>query len=130
MFFQYKKQKMEEGDNLVPISGDIETNFGGIEAERKKQLRNKIIMWAAVGLGVIIIVIIIILLALNGGSGNGEGEGEEDDGIPKEIYGDITCIFDVFSGEIDILSEEFEYQKNLVIYLGNQKINFTKKYNF
>ena len=128
---------MEEGDPIVPIQGEIDSNFAGIESERKKQLRNKLIMWGAVGLGVLIIIIIIIILALNGGSNDKdkekEGGGSDDpdeDNVPEEIFGDIICIYEVSSGEINILSDEFDYQNNLRIYLGKNKIKFSKKYNF
>ena len=114
---------MEEGDPIVPIQGEIDSNFAGIESERKKQLRNKLIMWGAVGLGVLIIIIIIIILALNGGSndkdkekeGGGGEDDDSDDKIPEEIFGDIICIYEVSSGEINILSDEFDYQNNLRI---------------
>ena len=125
---------MEEGDISNPIMGDIDTNFAGLENERKKQLRNKIIMWGAICIGILIIVIIIIILALNIKNDNEKKEDKEDDDdddkIPKEIFGYLTCGYDVSSGNINILSEEFENKNNLVIYIGNKKIKFTKKYNF
>lgn len=37
---------MEEGDPIAPINGEIESNFAGLETERKKKLRNQIILWA------------------------------------------------------------------------------------
>ena len=119
----------EEGDTITPISGDIDSNFAGLEAERKKKLRNQIIIWGAASLGIIIAVTIIIILILNSGGEKGEqgkdGEkddkkDDEDDGpIPEEVFGNITCIYEVNQGEINILSDEFE---------KNFKRNFFKKY--
>ena len=116
----------EEGDTITPISGDIDSNFAGLEAERKKKLRNQIIIWGAASLGIIIAVTIIIILILNSGGEKGEqGKGkdgekddkkdDEDDGpIPEEVFGNITCIYEVNQGEINILSDEFEKSFDIV----------------
>ena len=80
---------MEEGDPIAPITGEIESNFAGLEAERKKKIRNQLIMWGAVSLGVIIIIAIIIILVLS--------SGDKEEKIPP-LYGEITCIYDITSG--------------------------------
>lgn len=57
--------QQEEGDTLgSPITGEIDANFAGLENERKKNLRNKIIIWAAVALGIIILLTVVIILAI------------------------------------------------------------------
>ena len=57
---------------------------------------------------------------------------EEEEEIPVKVYGNITCIYDIISGEINILSDEYEVEgdDSLFIYIGNKRINFAKKYNF
>ena len=130
----------EEGDTITPISGDIDSNFAGLEAERKKKLRNQIIIWGAASLGIIIAVTIIIILILNSGGEKGEqgkdGEkddkkDDEDDGpIPEEVFGNITCIYEVNQGEINILSDEFEKNFDLAIYVGRERKKYSKTYNF
>jgi len=48
-----------------------------------------------------------------------------------EVYGNIICSYNIKEGEINILSDEFENNNNnIIIYIKDQKINFTKKYNF
>ena len=51
----------EEGEAINPVSGEIEPNFAGLEEERKKNLRNQVIIWGAVTIGIIIVVAIIII---------------------------------------------------------------------
>ena len=55
---------------------------------------------------------------------------EKEEEVPIEIYGNILCTYNITSGEINILSDEFENNENLLIYINNQKKDFTKKYNF
>ena len=55
---------------------------------------------------------------------------EEEEEIPNEAYGNLTCVYDLYVGEINILSDEFEDNNNLNIYIGKEKIPFSKKYNF
>ena len=127
---------MEEGDTIGepinPLSGEIDSNFAGLEAEKKKKLLNKILIWTGIGVGVVILVTVIIVLALQGGSEKKENKEEEQDNVPPGVYGNITAVYDLTSGEFDILSDEFsdENKNNLIIYVGNQKIKFAKKYNF
>ena len=111
----------EEGDTIAPITGEIEPNFANLEEDKKKKIRNQILLWGGASLAVIVIVIVIIVLVLNRGSGEDE---------KKDVYGSITCIYEVESGEIDILSEYFEKPFDLTIYVGRAKIGYTKKYNF
>lgn len=59
-----------------------------------------------------------------------EKESEEEKEIPIEVYGKILSIYDITSGEINILSDEFADNNNLFIYINNKKINFNKTYNF
>ena len=113
---------MEEGD-ISPIQGNLEDSFPEIDSERKKQLRNKILLWGGVSLGVLVIIIVIIIIILSVNSGN-----DKED--TKEIYGEILCTYEVSTGEINILSEEFDYKNNLIIYLNNNEIPFSKKHSF
>ena len=55
---------------------------------------------------------------------------EEEEEFPVEIYGIISCTYDMISCEINILSDDFEDNENLLIYIGNKRKDFTKKYNF
>ena len=93
---------------------------------------NKILIWTGIGVGVVILVTVIIVLALQGGSEKKENKEEEQDNVPPGVYGNITAVYGLDSGEFDILSDEFsdENKNNLIIYVGNQKIKFAKKYNF
>ena len=124
---------MEEGDPIAPINGEIESNFAGLETERKKKLCNLIILWGAVSLAIIIIIAIIILLVLSSGKNDGDSNkkgGDEEETIPKDIYGNITCIYDITSGKINILSDDFVKDFSVVIYIGKDRIKYSKKYNF
>ena len=117
-----KGRVTEEGS---PIMGDIESNFEGIEEENKKQLRNKIILWSAIALGIIILVILIIVILLVTKNREEEEKPTDQDGESEEItgtpVGNITGIFGVNEGvdtkKIRILSDEFQYDKNVAIYL-------------
>ena len=116
--------QQEEGDTLgSPITGEIDANFAGLENERKKNLRNKIIIWAAVALGIIILLTVVIILATN------SPKKKEDDNTPEEVPGEIkgylVCIYDIFEEEINILSEEFENKNNVAIYIGDKRIKFS-----
>lgn len=123
-----KGRVTEEGS---PIMGDIESNFEGIEEENKKQLRNKIILWSAIALGIIILVILIIVILLITKNKEEEKPTDEPDEITGTPVGKITGIFDV-NGEktkkIRILSEEFQYDKNVAIYIDEKRISYNTWY--
>ena len=56
---------------------------------------------------------------------------EEEEEIPIILYGNLRGTYDIKSGEINILSDEFEGDENSInIYIGDKKIDFTKRYNF
>ena len=127
----------EEGEAINPVSGEIEPNFAGLEEERKKKLRNQVIIWGAVTIGIIIVVAIIIILILNGGSKSEDpdksdksSDEEEDEPVSGEVWGNITCIYDINEGEINIVSEEFEKNFDVVVYIGREKKKYSKKFNF
>ena len=126
---------MEQGEEgeISPIKGEIDSNFAGLETERKKKLRKQMIFWGAASAGVIILVTVIIVLILNkGGSGEKEDgkKEEEEEIIPNEVYGNITCVFDLQEGEAKILSENFNKDFALVIYVGEKRIKYNTTYNF
>ena len=70
----------------------------------------------------LIIVIIIIILIAKSGQGNSK----------KEAIGEISCNYDItdINSETTILGEKFNYKKNFDILIGDEKIDFTKKYKF
>ena len=59
-----------------------------------------------------------------------EGTNNKNETLPIEVYGSIICSYNIKEGEINILSDEFEKIKNLIIYINEKKINFTKTYKF
>ena len=50
--------------------------------------------------------------------------------MPEEIYGKIICEYDISFGLINILSENFEKDFYLIIYIGDEKIDYSKTYEF
>ena len=117
-------RKNEEGDPLEPINGELDPNFAELEKAQNKKLRNKIILWVGITIGVIAVVSLVIILALKSGAGKKKGDDE------RVIFGNIHCTYDIKQGEINILSDDFENKDNIDIYIGDNKIEFTKKYNF
>ena len=117
-----------------PILGDIESNFTRISGENKKKLRNAILFWGRIVL--ILFIITRIFLFLNSNRNNyiasiSDDEQKVDQSDAKSgPYGNIYCYFDVNQGDTQILSEEFEYDNNVVIYIGKNRIPFTRNYNF
>lgn len=129
-----KGRVTEEGS---PILGDIESGFGGIEEENKKNLRNKLLLYGGVALGVVVIITIILILVLSGSRGgdgsneSGDNQGESDnpsDKVDGDPVGNIYGIFKLNNdkGEAQILSEDFDYQNNVVIYRKKKNIIYKK----
>ena len=95
---------MEEGDPIAPLTGEIDSNFAGLENERKKKLRNQILIWGVLSLAIIIIIAIIIILVLRqGGQKKGSDQSDQTDhsdesdesDLPSDVYGNIFCIYEI-----------------------------------
>ena len=112
-----KGRVTEEGS---PILGDIESGFGGIEEENKKNFRNKIMLYGGVALGVVVIITIIIILVLSGNKDKEEETDNPSDKVEGEPVGSIFGDFNISKneGKAQILSEEFDYlyrkKKNII----------------
>ena len=63
-------------------------------------------------------------------TGNPSDEDNPSDEVEGEPVGNIYCIFDVEQGDTQILSEKFEFQNNIKIYIGKKWISFKRKYKF
>ena len=131
-------RKNEEGDPLAPIGGELEANFAGLEKEQNRKLRNKIIMWVGITIGVIVVVTVIIIIALNSGAGKKDEEKPSDSDsdtdtpevVPGDVVGNIKCTYNINQGDINILSEDFENKNNVAIFIGDKQIVFNKKHKF
>lgn len=119
----------EEGDVTAPIAGDVDINISEVKAALRKKRCYQILKWVTTIVGVLILIATIIIFISLGLTKN-EDTKDEDEKIPKEIYGNIICHFDINSGLINILSKEFENNFYLVTYIGDKKIKFSKTYNF
>ena len=129
----------EEGDVTAPLGGisDLNINLSEIKSSQKKKLCGKqVLKLGTTILGVMILIAVIIIFISLGLDKKEEDkhkdDQDEDKGeiTPEDIYGNIICDFDINSGLINILSEEFEKNFYLITYIGDNKINYTKTYNF
>ena len=115
---------MQNTDSDYLINKDIQIDpkeFSSNKISRKKLLL--IIGIILCNLAILITIILLLVLKPNN---------DDKKNIADEIYGNISCIYDISHGEINILSNTFfkENNETLDIYINEKKINFTNKYNF
>ena len=123
-------------DTQTPLTGEIEENFGGLEEEHKKKIRNQILLWGGVCLGVIAIVTIIIVLILTkggdsskdsedgGGGKKPDEDGKGTDEVSPDVYGNIIAVYDVKKGNVKLLSDDFEKTFEIIMYVGDEKKDY------
>ena len=104
----------EEGDVITKsIPEDIKENLTGDESERKTKLRNKILLWGGICLGIIIIAAIILLIIfLNKDSSESNPNPIYYMGIVEGFYG-VPWNFNI---RADLLQFCGEYKLNSYIY--------------
>ena len=102
-------------------------NLDDFESNNKSKKKRLIYLGITIGALILIAISVVLIIIFTK-----KDQDESDKGADEEIiYGNITSIYNLESGEINILSDEFEGDdKDMNIYIGDKKINFTKIYNF
>ena len=103
----------------------FEQNFSLSDTSLKKKLNNnsitkKLIILILLIIIIITLIIVITIILLN--------ENKEKE---NSILGEITCIYDIErKGSNQILSNDFQKLNNFDIYINDEKIKYSKIYDF
>lgn len=119
---------MQENNQRFFLDNKTEINSKTSSYKNKsdKTIIKKIIIASVVLF--LLICVVLPLIATYGANIRQRNLREEDH---NEEHAKIIAIYGIISGEINILSDEFDVDENILsIYVGNKKINFTKKYYF
>ena len=75
----------------------------------------------------IIIILIIVIIAISSNS-----KEEEEDNSNKEKIGEINCIYDIrqTSEKTKLFGDNYEKRTSFDIYIGENKIKYSKDYKF
>jgi len=109
-------------------------NTDQLSTPSMRQLNKKIdlkkIIIGVTGLLALIIIIIIIILAISGGK-NDDPENESKNDELRKI-GQINCIYDIEynTQKTTLLSEYFNHNQDISIYVDGTKIKLSKEYLF
>ena len=132
---------MTEKDSETLIgSQTINEDSIGIEKPGFKsffqKIKKKYLIAGGAALVFLILVIVIIVLATGNNAhktdGENSGEGDDRDKNPEDSLGEIRATYEVYSNTkpTNILSSSFSKTSIIGVYVGNNRIGYTKEYTF
>jgi len=118
----------KEKEEIFNINNDQLSTPSMRQLNKKIDLKKIII--GVTGLLALIIIIIIIILAISGGK-NDDPENESQNDELRKI-GQINCIYDIEynTQKTTLLSEYFNHNQDISIYVDGTKIKLSKEYLF
>ena len=119
-----------EDENPISKEADLSPELIEDISKTKKNKKKIIIISSIVGISLLLLILIIIIIFTK--NKKDDKEKDEHHNEPKEIIGEINCIYDVYTKEesIKLLNDEFKQKIKLELIIDGKNLGFIHEYKF